>query len=150
MEGTSESWRLITTEKYTAILTAMTRLHNGEPSKLLRSVYPQIYKWCKNYALIASGETFFVVAHPDDVIGVAIVDETVDIDTVKRIIYIEAAYTEIKRAHGQDHTKGRTLYLKHAAPATMTTSGLEVLEKSHSGTGPSGTVPRKQRFSHYS
>jgi hypothetical protein len=31
-------------------------------------------------------------------------------DTVKGIIYFEAAYTEIKRAHGQDHTKGRTLY----------------------------------------
>jgi hypothetical protein len=46
------------------------------------------------------------VAHPDDVIGVAVVDKTVDMDTVKRIIYFEAAYTEIKRAHGQDHTKG--------------------------------------------
>jgi hypothetical protein len=50
------------------------------------------------------------VARPDDVIGVAIVDKTVDMDTVKRIIYFEAAYTEIKRAHGQDHTKGHTLY----------------------------------------
>jgi hypothetical protein len=50
------------------------------------------------------------VARPDDVIGVAIVDETVDIDTVKRIIYFEAAYSEIKWAHGQDHTKGCTLY----------------------------------------
>jgi hypothetical protein len=35
------------------------------------------------------------VAHLDDVIGVAIVDKTVDMDTVKRIIYFEAAYTEI-------------------------------------------------------
>ncbi len=32
---------------------------------------------------------------------------------------------------------------KRAAPAMMTTSGLEVLEKSHSGTGPSSTVPRE-------
>ncbi len=31
-------------------------------------------------------------------------------DTVKRIIYFEAAYTEIKRAHSQDYTKGCTLY----------------------------------------
>jgi hypothetical protein len=30
-------------------------------------------------------------------------------DTVKRIIYLEAAYTEIKSAHSQDHKKGRTL-----------------------------------------
>ncbi len=50
------------------------------------------------------------MACPDDVIGVAIVEKTVDMDTEKRIIYFEAAYTEIKRAHGQDHTKGRTLY----------------------------------------
>jgi hypothetical protein len=52
------------------------------------------------------------VAHPDDVISVAIVDETVDMNTVKRIIYFEAAYTEIKRAHSQDHTMGRTLYAR--------------------------------------
>ncbi len=41
----------------------------------------------KNHALVASGETFILVACPDDVIGVAVVDETVDMDTVKRIIY---------------------------------------------------------------
>ncbi len=52
------------------------------------------------------------MARPDDVIGVAVVDKTVDMDTVKRIIYFEVAYTEIKRAHGQDHTKGRTLYAR--------------------------------------
>jgi hypothetical protein len=112
MEGASESWHLITKEKYTTILTAMIRLHNGEPIKLLRSIYPQIYKWCKNYALVASGETFILVARPDDVIGVTVVDKTVGMDTVKRIVYFEAAYTEIKRAHGQDHTKGRTLYAR--------------------------------------
>ncbi len=110
IEGALESWQLITKEKYTTILTAMIHLHTGEPIKLLRSIYPQIYKWCKNYALVASGETFILVARPDDVIGVAVVDKTVDVNTVKRIIYFEAAYTEIKRAHGQDHTKGRTLY----------------------------------------
>ncbi len=49
------------------------------------------------------------MVRPDDVIGVDIVDKTVDMDTVKRIIYFEAAYTEIMRAHGQDHTKGWTL-----------------------------------------
>ncbi len=57
-----------------------------------------------------TGGTFVLVACPDDVIGVAVVDKTVDMDTVKRIIYFEAAYTERKRAHGQDHTKEHTLY----------------------------------------
>jgi hypothetical protein len=99
-------------EKYMTILTAQIRLHNGEPIKLLRSIYPQIYKWCKNYALVASSETFILVAHPDDVIGVAIVDKIVDMNTVKRIVYFEAAYTEIKRAHCQDLTKGCMLYAR--------------------------------------
>jgi hypothetical protein len=44
MEGALDSWQLITTEKYTTILTAMICFHNGEPIKLLRSIYPQIYK----------------------------------------------------------------------------------------------------------
>jgi hypothetical protein len=110
MESASKSRRLITKEKYMTILTAVIRLHNGEPIKLLRSIYPQIYKWCENYALVASGETFIFVVHPDDVIGVAVVDKTVDMDTVKKIIYFEKAHTEIKRAHGQDHTQGQTLY----------------------------------------
>jgi hypothetical protein len=87
MEGASESWGLITKEKYTMILTVMIRLHTGE-----RSIYPQIYKWCSYYAPVASGETFILVARPDDVIGFAIVDKTVEMDTVKRIIYFKAAY----------------------------------------------------------
>ncbi len=66
----------------------------------------------KNYTLVASGKTFILVACPDDVIDVAIVDETLDMDTVKRIEYFEAAFTEIKRPHGQDHTKGRMLYAR--------------------------------------
>ncbi len=43
MEGASESWRLITKEKYTTILTALIRIHDRVPVKLLRSIYPQIY-----------------------------------------------------------------------------------------------------------
>jgi hypothetical protein len=57
MKGASESWRLITKEKYTTILTALIRIRDGEPVKLLRSIYPQIYKWCKKYALSASGDS---------------------------------------------------------------------------------------------
>ncbi len=110
MEGASESWRLITKEKYTTILTTLICICNGEPFKLLRSIYPRIYKWCKNYTFIASSESFILVARPHDVIDFAIVDENVNMDTGKRITYFEAAYSDIKRAHGQDHTKGCTLY----------------------------------------
>ena len=43
MKGASESWRLITKEKYTTILTALIRIRDGEPVKLHRSIYPQIH-----------------------------------------------------------------------------------------------------------
>jgi hypothetical protein len=43
MEGALESWGLITEEKYTTILTAMICIRDGEPVKLLRSIYPQNY-----------------------------------------------------------------------------------------------------------
>jgi hypothetical protein len=71
MEGASESWRLITKEKYTTILTALLRIHDSKPVKLLRSIYPQIYKWCIKYALVASSDSFVIVACPHDVYGYA-------------------------------------------------------------------------------
>jgi hypothetical protein len=64
MEGASELGQLITKEKYTMILTAMIRIHDREPVKLLRSIHPQIYKWYKKYALFASGDSFIIMAHP--------------------------------------------------------------------------------------
>jgi hypothetical protein len=106
----------------------MIRLHTGEPIKLLRSIYPQIYKWCKNYALVASGDNFIFVAHPDAVIGVAVVDKTVDIYITKSLIYFEAGYTEIKRAYGQDNTKGHMLYAPLGEQFDF------VLDKQYTGT----------------
>jgi hypothetical protein len=44
MEGASESWQLITKEKYMTILTAMISICDREPVKFLRLIYPQIYK----------------------------------------------------------------------------------------------------------
>jgi hypothetical protein len=75
MEGVSELWQLITKEKYMMTLTAMICIRDGEPVKLLRSIYPQIYKWYKKYALVASGDSFVIVAHPHDAYGYAGVDE---------------------------------------------------------------------------
>jgi hypothetical protein len=66
MEGALESWQLITKEIFLTILTALIRIHDGEPVKLLRPIYPQIYKWYKKYALVASGDSFIIVAHPHD------------------------------------------------------------------------------------
>jgi hypothetical protein len=110
MEGVLESWQLIAKEKYTTILTALIRIHDGEPIKLLRSIYPQIYKWYKEYALVASGDSFVIVARPHNAYNYVGVDENVDVETVRRLTYFEAAYSEIKRAHGPEDTKGCTLF----------------------------------------
>ncbi len=95
-------------EKYMTILTALIRIRDGEPVKLLRSMYPQIYKWHKTYALIASGDSIVIVAHPHNAYGYAGVDKNVNVETVRRLTYFEAAYSKIKRAHGPEHTKGHT------------------------------------------
>ncbi len=68
--------------------------------KLLRSIYPQIYKWYKKYALVASSDSFVIVACPHDAYGYSGVEENVNVETVRRLTYFEAAYSEIKRAHG--------------------------------------------------
>jgi hypothetical protein len=109
MEGALESWRLITKEKYTTILTVLICIHDGKPIKLLRSIYPQIYQWYNKYALVASSDSFVIVARPHNAYGYAGVDENVNVETGRRLTYYEAAYSEIKRAHGPEHTKGHTL-----------------------------------------
>ncbi len=63
----------------------------------------------QKYALVASGDSFVIVARPHDVYGYAGVDKNVDVKTVRRLTYFEAAYSEIWRAHGPEHAKGRTL-----------------------------------------
>jgi hypothetical protein len=84
----------------------LIRIHDTEPVKLRRSVYPQIYKWYKKYSLVASGDNFVILARPHNAHGYARVDKNVDMEAVKRLTYFEAAYSDIKRAHNQEHTKG--------------------------------------------
>ncbi len=77
--------------------------------KLLRSIYPQIYKWYKKYALVASGDSFVIVARPHDAYGYAGVDKNDGVETVRRLRYFEATYSEIWRSHSPEHAKGCTL-----------------------------------------
>jgi hypothetical protein len=93
-------------------LTALIRICDREPVKLLRSIYPQIYKWSKKYAHIASGDSFVIVARPHNAYGYAGVDKNVDVETVRRLTYFEAAYSEIWRAHGPEHAKGHRLSVR--------------------------------------
>jgi hypothetical protein len=44
-----------------------------------------------------SGEHFVIVAHPHDAYGYAGVDKNDNVESVKRLTYIEAAYSDISR-----------------------------------------------------
>ncbi len=85
------------------------RIRDGEPVKLLRSIYLQIYKWYKKYALVASSDSFVTMARPHNAYRYARVDENFDVETVRTLTYFEAAFSEIWRAHGPEHAKGCTL-----------------------------------------
>jgi hypothetical protein len=67
----------------------------------------------QKYALVASGDSFVIVAHPHDAYGYAGVDINVDVETVRRLTYFEAAYSEIWRAHSPKHAKGCMLSDHH-------------------------------------
>jgi hypothetical protein len=49
------------------------------------------------------------VVCPHNAYGYVGVDKNVDVVTVRRLTYFEAAYSEIWRAHCPEHAKGRTL-----------------------------------------
>ncbi len=59
--------------------------------------------------LVVNGDSFIIVARPHNAYGYVKVDKNVNVETVRRLTYFEVAYSEIKRAHGPEHTKGRTL-----------------------------------------
>jgi hypothetical protein len=106
MEGALESWRLITKEKYTTILTALIGICDREPEKMLRSIYPQIYKCYKKYALAPSGGSFVIVARPHNACGYAGANKNVNVETVRRLTYFEAAYSDIKRLTAKSIQRG--------------------------------------------
>jgi hypothetical protein len=107
IENASQANPLMIKSKFELIKEALLRNREGNESIAeLRSEYPQIYKWNKAFAVVVNGDSTVVVARPPDIIG----QEAIDINFVKRITYFEHAFSDIRRAHGEDHAKGRTLY----------------------------------------
>ena len=107
LEKKSESNQLMNKSKFDVIKEALLCIREGDESiSQLRIEYPSIYKWNKAFALVVNGDSIVLVARPPDIVG----QQDIDINFVKRITYFEHAYSDIRRAHGQDHTKGRTLY----------------------------------------
>ncbi len=110
------SVRVVATDnkrKYTRILTAMIRIHDGEPVKLLRSIYPQIYKWYKKNMPSLPAVTVLLSWHALTMPTVMPMLTRMSTWRQWRGSHIfEVAYSDIKRAHGQEHRKGRTWHAR--------------------------------------
>jgi hypothetical protein len=116
MQNSGPSWKLSlsTCEKYDRIMDAMVRIRTGDKMGEVRATYPQAYKWRKTYALVNNGVGgFILVNRPPDAFGLNRDDDVnVDVNSVVQLTYFEAAYSNIRKCHLPDHTKGRTLYAR--------------------------------------
>ncbi len=114
MQNSGPSWKLSTHEKHNRIMDAMVRIRTGDKMGEVRATYPQVYKWRKTYALVNNGVGgFILVDRPPDTFGLNQDDDiNVDVDSVIKLTNFEAAYSNIRKCHLRDHTKGRTLYAR--------------------------------------
>ncbi len=111
MQNSGPSWKLSTQEKYDRIMDAMARIRTGDKMGEVRATYPQAYKWRKTYALVNNGiGGFILVECPPDAFGLNRDDIIVDVESVVKLTYFEAAYSNIGKCHLPNHTKSRTLY----------------------------------------
>jgi hypothetical protein len=90
----------MTKAKFETIKEALLRNRDGESIAELRSDYLQIYKWNMAFAVVINEESVVVIARPKDIVG----HDEININFVKRITYFEHAFSNIRRAHGEDHT----------------------------------------------
>ena len=103
----SQSNRLMTKSKFELIKEALLRNCEGDEFIAeLQNEYPSIYKWNKAFAVVANGGSIVVVARPPDIVG----QEEIGINFVKQIPYFEHTFSDVRRAHGEDHMRGGTLY----------------------------------------
>jgi hypothetical protein len=95
-------------------MDAMVRNRTGDKMGGVQATYPQANKWRKAYALVNNGVVggFILVDRPPDEFGLNRDDINVDVDSVVKLTYFEAAYSNIRKCHLPDHTKGRTLYAR--------------------------------------
>ena len=106
MNESGQSWRLMPREKYERMTLALYQISTGATVKDLKKTYPQVYKWQKAYCVTGDEDSLVLLKRPSNV-GV---DGTVDVNTLKRMTYLERVYSDIQRNHVVDHSKGRTLH----------------------------------------
>ncbi len=82
---------------------------DGEFVSSLRAELRQIHHWNKVYAVVVAGGSSILVSRPKEMIG----QENIDA-LVRRVSYLERVFSNLLVGHGQDHSKGRTLYARVA------------------------------------
>jgi hypothetical protein len=121
MQNSGPSWKLSTRKKYDQIMDAMVHIRTGDKMGEVWATYPQAYKWWKSYAPVNNGVGgFILVERPPDAFGLNRDDINVGVDSVVKLTYFEAAYSNIRKCHLPDHTKGRTLYTRVCVNHTPT------------------------------
>jgi hypothetical protein len=106
MNESAQSWRLMPREKYECMTLALYQISTGATAKDLKKTYPQVYKWQKAYCVTGDEDSLVLLKRPSNVGD----DGTVDVNTLKRMTYLERVYSDIQRNHVVDHSKGRTLH----------------------------------------
>ena len=96
--------------KYYRIMGALQRARDGEYLSSLRAEFRQIHHWNKVYAVVVAGGSAILVSRPKEMIG----EENIDAELVRRVSYLERVFSDLLVGHGQDHSKGRTLYARVA------------------------------------
>ncbi len=107
-EEASAQFFLMSHENYNMIVGSVQRIQDGEPLAALWQLYPNIHCWNKNYSIIEDRVGGHMLVMRPKFKGD---DGTVDMAELKRVTYLERVFADILTAHGDDHRKGRTLYL---------------------------------------
>jgi hypothetical protein len=98
MQNSGPSWKLSTRKKYDQIMDAMVHIRTGDKMGEVWATYPQAYKWWKSYAPVNNGVGgFILVERPPDAFGLNQDDINVGVDSVVKLTYFEAAYSNIRK-----------------------------------------------------
>ena len=91
------TWHLIDRAKYCKITTALKHVHDGVSLSSLRTEYPNIHYWNKNFAVIQNndGASDILVARPKDAIDMLLVPT----EELKRMACVENVFAKLRVAH---------------------------------------------------
>jgi hypothetical protein len=105
-EAAGDTFKIMDRVKYYRIMGALQRARDGKLLSSLCHEFRQIHNWNKVFAVVVAGGSTILVSHPKEMIG----EENIDAELVRRVSYLERVISDLLVGHGQDHSKGRSLY----------------------------------------